>query len=197
MEQTDHPLRACKTALDMMKALKQLHKLWAKEGLPKMDIGIGISTGPMVVGNMGSERRFDYTVMGDTVNLGSRLEAINKVYGTNIIISEETYSAVRDYFICRELDAVRVKGKDRPVKIYELMAETGSDERYLELARRFKASLDLYRAMKWQEAIAAFQDIFEIRPKDPAAEMYINRCKELAKSPPAIDWDGVFTMTTK
>ncbi|MDT8318256.1 MAG: adenylate/guanylate cyclase domain-containing protein [bacterium] len=197
LEQKDHPVRACKTALDMMKALKHLHKSWEKQGLPKIDIGLGISTGPMVVGNMGSERRFDYTVMGDTVNLGSRLEAINKMYGTNIIISEGTYSAVRDFFICRELDAVRVKGKDRPVKIYELMAEAGSDERYLELSRRFEAALDLYRTMKWQEAISAFQEIFKIRPKDPASEMYIKRCHALAKAPPAADWDGVFTMTTK
>ena len=197
LEQKDHPLRACRTALDMMKALKHLHKSWEKQGLPQIDIGLGISTGPMVVGNMGSERRFDYTVMGDTVNLGSRLEAINKMYGTNIIISEETYSAVRDHFICRELDAVRVKGKDRPVKIYELMAETGSDERYLEFARRFEAALGLYREMKWQEAIAVFEDIFKIRPKDPASEMYIKRCHALYKAPPAADWDGVFIMTTK
>ena len=197
LEQKDHPSRACQTALDMMKALKQLHKLWDKQGLPKMDIGIGISTGPMVVGNMGSERRFDYTVMGDTVNLGSRLEAINKIYGTNIIISKETYSEVREHFICRELDAVRVKGKEQPVKIYELMAETGSDERYLELARRFETALGLYRAMKWQEALAAFQHVFKVRHNDPASEMYINRCQTLAKSSPASDWDGVFTMTTK
>ena len=185
------------TALDMMSSLKELHKSWGEQGQPKMDIGIGISTGPMVVGNMGSERRFDYTVMGDTVNLGARLESINKMYGTNIIVSEGTYREVDEKLICRELDTVKVKGKEEPVKIYELLAERGRDERYDRLAETFLKAITLYRGMKWQEAAQAFNDIFKIRPNDPPSKMYIERCKTLYNSPPPPDWDGVFTMTTK
>lgn len=197
MDQADHPLRACKTALEMMQALKKLHLVWEERGLPKMNIGIGISTGPMVVGNMGSERRFDFTVMGDTVNLGSRLEAINKVYGTNVIISEDTYDGVRNEMVCRELDLVKVKGKERPAKIYELMAEKGRDGRYEKLAAGFGLALGLYREMKWDDAISAFQKVFEIRPNDLTSKMYIKRCRTLAQSPPPSDWNGVFKMTTK
>ena len=197
MERPDHPYLACMTALDMMSSLKELHKSWGEQGLPKMDIGIGISTGPMVVGNMGSERRFDYTVMGDTVNLGARLESINKMYGTNIIVSEGTYREVDEKLICRELDTVKVKGKEEPVKIYELLAERGRDERYDRLAETFLTAITLYRGMKWQEAAQAFNDIFKIRPNDPPSKMYIERCKTIYNSPPPPDWDGVFTMTTK
>lgn len=197
LDQTDHPLRACKTALEMMHALKKLHVAWEERGLPKMDIGIGISTGPMVVGNMGSERRFDFTVMGDTVNIGSRLEAINKQYGTNIIISEATYAAVCNEMTCRELDLVKVKGKDRPAKIYELMAEKGRDERYEKLASAFSIALSLYREMKWHDAVSAFQKVLEIGPNDRTSKIYIKRCQALAKLPPPAGWDGVFEMTTK
>ena len=118
LEQTDHPARACRTALKMLEGLSRMQQKWEAEGTPRLDIGIGINTGPMVVGNMGSERRFDYTVMGDSVNLAARLEGINKEYGTQVVISEFTYESIKEDFFCRELDAVRVKGKARPVKIF-------------------------------------------------------------------------------
>ncbi len=196
-ERTDHAYRACITALEMMQSLRELHKPWEERGLPKMNIGIGVSTGPMVVGNMGSERRFDYTVMGDTVNLGARLEAINKMYGTNIIISEHTYTAVKDIMACRELDVVKVKGKDLPVKIYELMARKGGDDRYATLAGLFEKGVGFYRGMKWDEAIQTFNEVLKLRANDSASKLYIERCNALAKDPPPADWDGVFTMTTK
>ncbi|MGD8988695.1 MAG: adenylate/guanylate cyclase domain-containing protein, partial [Syntrophobacterales bacterium] len=113
LEQIDHPSRACRTALKMLQRLAKMQQKWESEGAPRLDIGIGINTGPMVVGNMGSERRFDYTVMGDSVNLASRLEGINKEYGTQVVISEFTHELVKDDFFCRELDAVRVKGRAR------------------------------------------------------------------------------------
>ncbi|HOS41550.1 MAG TPA: adenylate/guanylate cyclase domain-containing protein [Spirochaetota bacterium] len=118
--QEDHALRACRTALEMMTRLRELNENWKSQGKPPLDIGIGINTGEMVVGFMGSSSRMDYTLMGDMVNLGARLEGTNKAYGTNIIISEFTYEHVRDHVIVRELDLVRVKGKLKPVKIYEL-----------------------------------------------------------------------------
>ncbi len=120
--QEDHAYRACKSALVQIKYLYEvLHKKWDREKKPKMRIGIGINTGNMTVGNMGSESRMDYTLMGDNVNLGARLEGTNKVYTTSIIISEHTYEQVKDKVICRDLDIIKVKGKTKPVKIYELM----------------------------------------------------------------------------
>ncbi|MBN1499644.1 MAG: adenylate/guanylate cyclase domain-containing protein [Spirochaetes bacterium] len=119
--QDDHHLRACKAAIEMMQVLGRLNQHWNDTGKPPLDIGIGINTGDMVVGNMGSNSRMDYTIMGDNVNLGARLEGTNKVYGTNIIISEYTYEYVKEHVFARELDLIRVKGKEKPVKIYELI----------------------------------------------------------------------------
>ena len=121
LPQDDHALRACKCAVEMMEILAGLNKKWEDQGKPALNIGIGLNTGEMVVGNMGSSSRMDYTLMGDNVNLGARLEGTNKQYGTGIIISEFTYEHVKEDIIARELDLVRVKGKERPVKIYELI----------------------------------------------------------------------------
>jgi len=121
VEMDDHALKACKTSIEMMEALKEMNKKWESENKPVLAIGIGINTGDMIVGNMGSAARMDYTLMGDNVNLGSRLEGTNKFYKTGIIISEFTYQYVKDDVIVRELDLIRVKGKALPVKIYELM----------------------------------------------------------------------------
>ncbi|GEM_PF-175638 len=128
IKQEDHAVRACRSALKQIDYLYNvLHKKWDEEGKPKLYIGIGINTGTMTVGNMGSSRRMDYTLMGDNVNLGARLEGTNKVYKTWIIISEYTYTVVKDHVIVRELDNIRVKGKSQPVKIYELLAMKDDD----------------------------------------------------------------------
>ncbi len=197
LDQPDHARRACQTALEMMDELHRLQKKWQAEGKPVLNIGIGVNSGDMVVGNMGSEMRFDYTVMGDMVNLGSRLEGINKEYGSNIIFSEFTYNAVKDFMCCRELDWVRVKGKKLPVKIYELLAEKKDESKFKELITAFEEGLALYRASRWDEAIAAFQKTLGIRPEDEAARLYIERCNNLKENPPPAPWDGVFTMTKK
>jgi adenylate cyclase len=118
----DHALKACRAAIEMMVELHKMNSKWELEKKPTLDIGIGINTGDMVVGNMGSASRMDYTLMGDNVNLGARLEGTNKIYGTHIIISEFTYEYVKNHVIARELDLIRVKGKAQPVKIYELVA---------------------------------------------------------------------------
>jgi adenylate cyclase len=197
LDQPDHALRACLTALDMINALKKLQEKWSAEGRPVLDIGVGINSGAMVVGNMGSEMRFDYTVMGDSVNLGSRLEGINKEYGTNIVISEFTYAAVKDALLCRELDSVRVKGKKLPVKIYELVGAKEDAPQWEQFLVQFNEGLAKYKEMRWDDAIAAFGKALEVRPGDPPAEMYIKRCRELKEQPPEGEWDGVFTMTKK
>jgi len=196
LDQPDHPERACKTALGMMEELKRLQKKWGEEGRPVLDIGIGINSGDMVVGNMGSQMRFDYTVMGDSVNLASRLEGINKEYGTNVVISEYTYAAVKEVMFCRELDSVRVKGKKLPVKIYELLGEkkNGQGEEFVML---FEDGLARYKEGQWNEARAAFHEVLKVCPGDPPSELYIRRCEELKENPPPAPWDGVFTMTKK
>lgn len=197
LDQPDHAKRACLTALDMMEKLRLLQKKWQEEGKPPLNIGIGINSGDMVVGNMGSQMRFDYTVMGDMVNLGSRLEGTNKEYGSNIIFSEFTYDAVKDHVCCRELDSVRVKGKKLPVKIYELLGEKKEEAKWKNLIDSFEKGLALYRACKWDEAIAAFEKTLTIRPDDETSRIYIERCKNLKENPPPMPWDGVFVMTKK
>jgi len=197
LTQTDHARRACLTALAMMRELRVLQEKWQNEGRPAFDIGIGITSGDMVVGNMGSEMRFDYTVMGDMGNLGSRLEGTNKEYGTNIILSEFTYEKVKDDMCCRELDAVRVKGKVKPVKIYELLGEKKDEPAGRAWMELFARGLALYREKQWDEAKAAFGAVLNLRPEDTVSIMYIDRCRNLKDQPPSEPWDGVFVMTKK
>ncbi len=196
LELPDHPIKACQSALEMMEELKRLNKKWTGEGKQPMDIGIGINTSSMMVGNMGSEQRFDFTVMGDSVNLGSRLEGANKSYKTNIIISEFTFERVKDEFVCMELDSVRVKGKTQPVRIYNLVGKDvpATQERIIN---EFNQGLALYKKRKWDEAIHAFENITTMDPDLHAAQLYIERCLDLKKNPPSADWDGVYVMTTK
>jgi len=198
LDQPDHAHRACYTALEMVDALGVLQKKWTAEGMPLLNIGIGINAGPMVVGNMGSSRRFDYTVMGHSVNLGSRLEGLNKVYKTNIIVSEMTYERVKEEILGRELDSVRVVGMDQPVRIYELIVRRSqaSAEQKVRVDE-FQAALAHYKDRQWPGALRAFQAILEKQPQDGAAKLYVERCKTLEKNPPPMDWSGVYNLTTK
>ena len=192
--QHDHPLHACEAALENQKRLARLREKWAKAGLPEMHVRIGLNTGEAVVGNMGSENRFDYTAMGDNVNLASRLESINKQYGTYLIISESTYEAVEDKMICRELDRIRVKGKNEPVKIYELIAkkEDQTNEMNAKL-NTYTEALMLYRAKRFADA----QTKFAILSNDPPSVLFIKRCAEFIKNPPPADWNGVWNFEVK
>lgn len=197
LDQPDHALKACRTAIDMMSELRRLREKWATEGRPDVNIGIGINTGDMVVGNMGSQMRFDYTVMGDSVNLASRLEGANKEYKTNIIISEFTHEQIREKLFCRELDSVKVQGKKLPVRIFELLGERRDAAQWQEFVGRFEQGLASYRACLWDEAIAAFQSVLAVRPDDHPARLYIERCRALKENPPEGKWDCVFAMTKK
>ena len=193
----DHPIKACHSALEMIEELKNLNQKWIAEGKHPMDIGIGINTGPMMVGNMGSDQRFDFTAMGDSVNLGSRLEGANKSYKTNIIISEFTFERVKNEFTCMELDAVRVKGKKRPVKIYSLVGYQDLPGIQEEVIKQFNQGVMFYKRRKWDKAIHIFENITAMDPNLYAAQVYIDRCFDLKKNPPPANWDGVYTMTTK
>jgi adenylate cyclase len=195
--QADHAVRACHAALGMITRLRALDESWRMRGLPELEIGIGINTGPMVVGNMGSARRLSYTVMGDNVNLGSRLEGLTKLYGSRIIASESTVRAAGDALSVRELDLVRVKGKRLPVRIFEILATANERERWKPLVEVFQAGLAAYRQQRWEEAVAAFEVALQQSPGDGPAELYLERCREMLATPPAHDWDGVTIMETK
>ena len=194
----DHAERACLTALEMIRTLDRLKEKWRQEGRDTFDIGIGVNTGDMIVGNLGSEQIFDYTVIGDAVNLGARLEGINKVYPTanHIIISEYTKNEISDNIVTRELDSVRVKGKNKPVAIYELVGERDVMVYPEEFLKHFEKGLAFYKSMKWVEAVEEFKKA-SYHKEDEISKMYIKRCKHFIKYPPVPDWDGVFTLKTK
>ncbi len=195
--QPDHAARACRAALGMVTGLAALVDNWRQRGLPELDIGIGLNSGPMVVGNMGSARRLSYTVIGDNVNLGSRLEGLNKLYGSHIIASEATVHAARGVLVARELDLVRVKGKRLPVRIFEILAAVAERERWMPLVEGFEAGLRAYRQQRWDEALVAFAAVLEKYPQDGPAQLYLERCRDMLAAPPEADWDGVTVMETK
>ncbi len=193
----DHAKYACRCALQSIEKLKEIQVNFQQRGLPVIDIGIGINTSDMSVGNMGSDIVRSYTVMGDGVNLGSRLEGINKEYGTRIIISEFTYQEVQTEFTCREVDWVRVKGKLQPIKIYELICEGAAGADKQDLLIIYNEAYKLYRAGQFTQSLDSFKLALSKDPNDPVSQLYMERCQEyLAEAPPE-DWDGVYVMKTK
>ena len=194
----DHAMNACRATLKMQQRITELHPKWIEEYGEDILARCGLNTGEAVAGNMGSKHKFNYTLMGDTVNLASRFEGANKPYGTLVMIGEGTYKVVKDYVITRELDFLAVKGKERPVRVYELMGlEEDMDERIVELADRFNKALDVYRQTKFEEALAEFLKIMDDFDGDGPSKLYIARCREYIRNPPPLDWDGVYRMKTK
>ena len=203
-EEPGHAARACNTALKMMERVREMQKKWESEGKPHLDIGIGLNTGVASVGNMGSVLRYGYTALGDTVNLSSRLEGLNKDYGTHILVNETTYSAAKDDgFVFRELDLIRVKGKLQPVAIYELIGGAAENSIYGtpdEVRSRldlFEQAHELYRKRRWGDAQKSFQTTLDRWPEDGPSRAYWKRCQEYLFDEPPSGWDGVFTMTHK
>jgi adenylate cyclase len=197
LQDPDHTFRACCSALEMMAELEALQARWASQGRPSLNIGIGINTAIMVVGNMGSELRFDYTVMGDGVNLASRLEGANKEYGTHIIVSESTWEQVKERIATRELDIIRVQGKAQPTRIFEVLGRFPLAPDRAAMAGTFEEALRAYRAQQWGNAIRTFQEVLAAVPGDSPSQLYIQRCKSFMAALPPQDWDGVYIMPTK
>ena len=203
-EEPGHAARGCNTALKMMDRVREMQKKWEAEGKPHLDIGIGLNTGVASVGNMGSVLRYGYTALGDTVNLSSRLEGLNKDYGTHILVNETTYAAAKDEgFVFRELDLIRVKGKLQPVTIYELIGQAGQNSVYgtpEDVHARislFQQARELYRKRAWAEAQKTFQTILDKWPDEGPSRTYWKRCQDYLFDEPSSGWDGVFTMTHK
>ncbi|MFN2375234.1 MAG: CHASE2 domain-containing protein [Candidatus Binatia bacterium] len=192
-----HAASACSAALDMGARLAERREEWMARGWPKIAAGIGLHTGDMVVGNMGSAAHLSYTVMGDNVNLGSRLEGLTKNYGVSLLISEATRDAAGDAFLSRELDLVAVKGKALPVRIFELLGRASDKELWQDLIGSFEEGLAMFRARRWAEAEAVFASILERRPDDGPSRLYVGRCQTYAATPPPPEWTGVTVMETK
>ena len=203
----DHAARACEVALKMQEALAELNGAWARAGRATIAIGIGVNTGPMAVGNMGSTARFEYTVLGDQVNLAARLEALTKEYGVGILVGEATARAAGDGFRFREIDLVRVKGRAGAAPVFELLgradagadagagagAGVGADGGEAAGGPAFARALALYRGRRFGEAKAAFAAL----AGDRAAAVMAARCEVLEAAPPAPDWDGVYDQRSK
>lgn len=191
--------RAVRTAIAMLRELAAWNRHRVNEGKLPVDIGIGLNTDHVVSGNIGSKKRMDYTIIGDGVNLAARLESACKQYGAHILISEFTYKLLRGTYYSRELDLVIVKGKTKPVAIYEVL-DYHSEDSYPHLSdalRLFKSGLAKYRKQEWLPATEVFSEVLELNPHDKAAQLYIERCHHFIAAPPGSDWDGVWVMESK
>ena len=193
----EHATHAMQAALDIVASLDEINQRFRARRWPEINVGVGLNTGKMSVGNMGSEFRMAYTVLGDAVNLGSRLEGLTKAYGVNIIVSDSTREQASG-FAYRELDLVRVKGKEEPVAIFEpIVAINDLNEETRSELERYHDALRHYRACEWDKADALFLALRTANPSRKIYSIYLERIGEFRKTPPPADWDGVFTHTSK
>jgi adenylate cyclase len=210
MKLENHAELACKTTIQMQEKLLELRKYWVSQGdkwpliVHNMRMRIGLNSGDIVTGNMGSKNRMNYTMIGDAVNLAARLEESAKQYGIFNHVSQMTQSLCADKFVFRELDTIKVVGKSQPVTTYDLMGETGNTEDYLlELKDKFEKGLEYYKNQDWKSALSFFQQSLELEikryddTKTNPSEIYIDRVKNFMLYPPPRDWDGVYTLTKK
>ncbi len=191
--------QAAIAAIHCVKRLRELNIKWAAEGKPVLNTRIGIHVGDAIVGNLGSTERLNYTAIGDSINIASRLESINKIYGTQIIISDTVYHAIRDQFPTRMLDCVTLKGKSEHRYIYELMADDRQQlnfdiDRYNQI---FASAFKAYQSQVWDEAIQLFQECLLVYPDDSVAQLFIRRCEKFKLNPLSEPWKGVWAISEK
>lgn len=189
--QEDDAVRAVRTALSMQRSLESFNRLRRRTGQDPVDMGIGLCTGEVISGNVGTEKRMDYTVIGDGVNVSSRLESVNKFYGTHILISDSTHKEVMNHFATRPIDHVVVKGRTKPIRIYEVMGEKDTET---EAMQPFQKGLECYRRRDFAQAIRYFQQGADT---DPPCRTFIDRCRHLIEEPPSPDWDGIWVSLEK
>ena len=190
--------RAVRASISMLTELNIWNKERMDKGMKPVDMGIGLNTDNVVSGNIGSPKRMDYTIIGDGVNLASRLESACKQYSARILISDNTYKKLRGTYRSREVDRVVVKGKTQPVVIYEIL-DYHTDESFPNLQdtlNQFRAGLKHYREGNWDKAVAGFKEALNANPDDKLSHTYIERCEHLKAHPPQ-NWDGVFVMKSK
>ncbi len=194
----DHAKRACWASIEMQERLGELREQWKKSGRPELFMRLGINTGSMVVGNMGSKNRMNYGINGDSVNLTARLEAANKEYGTFSLVSESTYQQAKHDIEVRELETIRVVGRMSPVKVYELLGKAGSvDKAVREIMPFYDKGLANYKKRNWEDAIHFFEQALKINPTDGPSRTFRNRCLRFKLNPPPEVWDGVFRLPNK
>jgi adenylate cyclase len=191
--------RAVRTGIAMIRALFEWNKQRAAEGKLPVDIGVGLNTDTVVSGNIGSKKRMDFTIIGDGVNLASRLESACKTYGTRILVSEFTYKKLKGTYRSREVDKVVVKGKTHPVAIHEIL-DYHTEETFphiVEVLSLFRNGVDLYRRKRFDEALGQFRQALALNPADKPSQLYVERCEHLKAAPPPEDWNGVWVMQSK
>lgn len=195
----DDPDRAARAAISMIRELWEWNEERRAQGLKTVDMGIGLNTDMVVSGNIGSPKRMDYTVIGDGVNLASRLESACKAYSARILVSESTVSKLRGTYRLRDIDLVIVKGKTQPVRVFEMLDfhDTQTFPNLLDVVGHFSEGVSDYRMANWEKAIQRFEKCIDLNPDDGLSKTYIDRCKTLQASPPAGEWDGVWTMKDK
>ena len=199
LDNLEHAQRACRAALSMREHRRALGIEWAKMGRPVLRARTGINSGTMLVGNLGSKYRFAYGVLGDHVNLGSRLEGLNKMYGSKILIGENTARLVKNEFLLRKIDVVRVKGRAQCVDVFELVAENGHEVPFPhnEALKEYAAGYEAYCEQHWDEAIGLFEKALEFLPEDGPSRTMAERCRIYREAPPPEGWDCVFEPKTK
>jgi adenylate cyclase len=198
VQMEDHAEKACYTAIIVQSNLRKLFQQWNSKGKNPFLTRIGIHTGNVVVGNLGYKERLNYTIVGDTVNVSSRLEGINKVYGTKIIVSENTYNECQESFEFRHLDRVSLLGRSQGMNIYELISPiNGISTKHKKIYEFYEAGLRYYFDQKWSKALDFFNEVIKYQPKDTPSRLMLNRCLRYKISPPPKGWNGVFAQTVK
>jgi len=200
LELADHAVRACAAAVTMKRMENEINRYVLDKGISPSPLltRIGINTGDMVVGNMGTQKKMNYTIISNAVNVASRLEGVNKMYGTWILASESTIQETKNRFLTRRLDKVKLVGINEAVRIHEILeTKTEATDALFELTYLFHKALDLFEARNWKDAETAFNQVLNIYPYDSPSRLYAYRCSQYKANPPRTDWDGVFSLTEK